>query len=189
MPLRKRVLWDERNLEANEEYRRQHPVTMHISEPKTPYVHAAFDEEGNFVDGSRVAEAEEGERQSSTWDPKINALARQMKEGLSKQVEGPLAPVTPSGRPMLSPGVTNGDVLAKRHAMEFKTMRRAVYADEGATFKALLARKYDDDDDDEKEEDREKGNGGGGSDGTADSGSGSSKKKKGSGGNGEKNVQ
>ncbi|ORC90070.1 uncharacterized protein TM35_000091200 [Trypanosoma theileri] len=173
MPVRKRVLWDESNLEANEEYRRQHPVTMHISEPKTPYVYTEFDEEGNFDDGSK---GEEVEAKNSTWDPQINALARQMKEGLSKEVEGPVAPVSSSGRPMLSPDVTNGDMLAKRHATEFKTMRKAVYADEGATFKKLLARKDEDDDEDEDDEDEDDDKG---DDDGNDSTGGASKSKKG----------
>ncbi|KEG15246.1 hypothetical protein DQ04_00131050 [Trypanosoma grayi] len=151
MAQRKRVLWDEENLEENEEYRRLHPVTMRITEPKTPYAYEEFDEEGNFIDGSKEANAETG----TTWDPKVNALVRHMKEELARESEGPVAPVSSTGRPMLSVGVTDGELLEKRHSEEFKTMRRAVYADEGANFKALLAHKCDDDVDDEDEDDAE----------------------------------
>ncbi|ESL10376.1 hypothetical protein TRSC58_01893 [Trypanosoma rangeli SC58] len=138
---RKRVIWDENNLDRNEEYRRLHPVTMRITEPKTPYEYARM-EEGSFCDELDLTEGdgklEEGT--SSTWDPKVNALAREVKEECVQSGARIVAPVSSSGRPMLSPGVTTGKLLEKELDEKFRKMRKAVYADEGAKFKAQLAK-------------------------------------------------
>ncbi|KAF8293298.1 putative protein phosphatase inhibitor 2 (ipp-2) [Trypanosoma cruzi] len=157
MTCRKHVVWDESNLEDNEEYRRLHPVTMRITEPKTPYEYAEFDEEGNFDDYSEATDGNNKleDQGSSTWDPQINALARELKEEFLKDVNKQVAPISSSGRPMLLATVTNGEELERQHEEKFKRMRRAVYADEGANYKALLGKKHDDDDDGEEEEEEE----------------------------------
>ena len=54
---RRRVVWDESNLEGNQAYFDANPVTRHIDEPKTPYEpERAMDEEGNFVDSDDEAD-------------------------------------------------------------------------------------------------------------------------------------
>ncbi|AAZ10578.1 hypothetical protein, conserved [Trypanosoma brucei brucei TREU927] len=160
---RKRVMWDEKNLEDNEEYRRTHPVTMHITEPKTPFQYPEdeedFEEALERNDDGGGDEVENG----GTWDPKVNELARQVREEFRKEAPVVVAPVAPSGRPMLSDEVVSGEALEKQRAAEFKTMRKAVYADEGARVKALLGKgnTFDDDgddgDDNNEEEEGEEG--------------------------------
>ncbi|KAG5473678.1 hypothetical protein LSCM1_04305 [Leishmania martiniquensis] len=132
----KHVEWDEKNLEANAEYQRQHPVTIHITEPKTPYVYA----DGDCSDS-------EGEA-SLKWDPVVNAKVKEIKE----QVVGdfsdrPKAPTTKTGRPMLAEGTVTGELAQQQHQKEFRKMRKAVYADEGAMFKKALTHEVADDDD------------------------------------------
>ncbi len=95
---RKKVVWDEHNLNANEEYRRLHPVTMRIDEPKTPYVEMTeeekrlFDEEEERerlaeLQASRkvmegAQEAKGGPDEEDSWDPDVNSVARQAKLAL-----------------------------------------------------------------------------------------------------------
>lgn len=136
---RRRVEWDEDNLAANEEYQRQHPVTMHIDEPKTPFVHMDDD----------VAEAMD--RGEVSWDPKINALARTVREEAMNDRRGaPAAPVDKkTGRPMLHPDTTSGKLEEETTDRQFRQMRKAVYADEGANFKAMLAAQGAEDNEDE----------------------------------------
>ncbi|RNF17832.1 putative protein phosphatase inhibitor [Trypanosoma conorhini] len=142
MTCRKHVVWDENNLEQNEEYRRLHPVTMRITEPKTPYEYAGVDEEGNFSDETEPTEGNGKleEETLTTWDPKVNALAKEVKEGCIKGRTRIVAPISSSGRPMLSAAVTSGKQLEEEHDEDFRRMRKAVYADEGARFKALLSK-------------------------------------------------
>lgn len=138
----RRVVWDEDNLEKNAEYQRQHPVTMHIDEPKTPYVHIEDED----------AEAQDRGEELS-WDPKANAVARQVKEKVASEgPSGPAAPVSKSGRPMLHPETATGELEAKQQERQFREMRKAVYADEGANFRALLAKRHDDDEDEDDDE-------------------------------------
>ena len=100
--MRKRVVWDETNLADNEEYRRLHPVTMRIDEPKTPFVHedgsshalleehceeshtapegkpssSTLESSGTFEEALEKQDAEEeGNCPGSTWDPQVNAIA------------------------------------------------------------------------------------------------------------------
>ncbi|KAK7197653.1 Protein phosphatase inhibitor 2 (IPP-2) [Novymonas esmeraldas] len=126
----KHVEWDEQNLEDNAEYQRQHPVTMHITEPKTPFVH---------VDGDDIA-AEEAEEASRTWDLAVNAKVKEMKEHVVGDFsDRPQAPVSKAGRPMLAEGTLTGELAQQQHRKEFRKMRKAVYADEGAMFKKALS--------------------------------------------------
>ncbi|CAD2213434.1 hypothetical protein AGDE_01722 [Angomonas deanei] len=132
---KRQVVWDEQNLSENAEYQRTHPVTMHIDEPKTPYVHLDDDVEDD--------EDEHGKK----WDPTINAYVKEAKERVLSEKTGPAAPVK-GGRPMLAPGTTDGRLGQEQHDRQFKSLRKAVYADEGAKFKALLAQNSDNDDED-----------------------------------------
>lgn len=132
MPHGKRVEWDEENLEANAEYQRLHPVTLHITEPKTPYVHVDDD----------VEEAEPGE---GSWDPTVNSNVRKMKEDvITDTSDRPKAPIGKNGRPMLAAGTADGTLEAEQRNRDFKKMRKAVYADEGAVFKKALQQNMED---------------------------------------------
>jgi hypothetical protein len=135
----KHVEWDEQNLSANAEYQRQHPVTMRITEPKTPYV---------YVDGDDIEDEMEKEA-AAKWDPAVNAKVREIKEQVASDMsERPRAPVSKAGRPMLHPGTATGELAEEQHKREFKQMRKAVYADEGAMFKKMMEH-HDEEDDDE----------------------------------------
>ncbi|KAG5490540.1 hypothetical protein JKF63_00660 [Porcisia hertigi] len=124
----KHVAWDEQNLEANAEYQRQHPVTIHITEPKTPYPYADGDD------------LEEEEVASLKWDPAVNAKVKEIKERVTGDFsDRPKAPVTKAGRPMLAEGTVTGELARQQHQRDFQKMRKAVYADEGAMFKKALA--------------------------------------------------
>ncbi|EPY29164.1 hypothetical protein STCU_04693 [Strigomonas culicis] len=126
---RNRVAWDEDNLAENEEYRRTHPVTMHIDEPKTPFIHVDDDVEEDVE-----------ERSHCYWDADINAYAKEVKDRvLHDTTDAPKAPVR-KGRPMLADGTVTGDLERDKHDRDFKKMRRAVYADEGKKFKNLLSK-------------------------------------------------
>ncbi|KPA80275.1 hypothetical protein ABB37_04571 [Leptomonas pyrrhocoris] len=140
----KHVEWDEQNLTANAEYQRQHPVTLHITEPKTPY---------SYVDGEDMEEDEERSEIAQKWDPAVNAKVKEMREQIESDMsERPKAPLSKSGRPMLHPGTATGELMAEQHKREFSKMRKAVYADEGAMFKKALEQRDDDDEDDEEQE-------------------------------------
>lgn len=154
---RKRVVWDESNLAGNEEYRKLHPVTMKIDEPKTPFHH----DEGEYVDD----EAESADEVRGTWDPKVNDLARRVKQetplvrdeqcqaNISSTQESTSGKKKGGKRPSLvvqSPEDALSDskrLEERQHEAEFRAMRKAVYADEGAKFKQLLHTTIDDDDD------------------------------------------
>lgn len=127
----RRVEWDEKNLAANEEWQKAHPVTMHIDEPKTPYVH--IDDET-----AAAMDAETG-----TWDPKVNANVKDMAERIYNSFNVPTstAPVSASGRPMLSEHVVSGKASEECREQQFKALRKALYADEGNRFKELLGKK------------------------------------------------
>ena len=126
---RKKVVWDEGNLTENEEYRRLHPVTMRIDEPKTPYVEMTeeerrlFDDEeelerladmakahaaagGGGGDGGDVAVGD-----GSSWDHEVNSVARQAKLALPAHDMGcpspsPSAPLPPKAVPVSAPEPT-----------------------------------------------------------------------------------
>ncbi|GET90273.1 hypothetical protein, conserved [Leishmania tarentolae] len=131
----KHVEWDEKNLEANAEYQRQHPVTMHITEPKTPY---------SYADGDDLEAEEEA---SLKWDPTVNAKVKEIKEQIAGDFsDRPVAPISKSGRPMLAEGTITGELAHQQHQKEFCKMRKAVYADEGAMFKKVLTEECTEDD-------------------------------------------
>lgn len=140
MAQRKRVVWDEGNLANNEEYRKLHPVTMKIDEPKTPYhPSVAIEEEGTF---------DEEHIEKGTWDPEVNAIARKVKlEAPLERTELPAAQpsakaakkgVSLSLAPVIPEQAEHHD--KQQHEAQFKSMRKAVYADEGKQFRALLAK-------------------------------------------------
>ena len=158
--MRRAVVWDEQNLHDNEEYHKLHPVTKPIDEPKTPYEpNRAMNEEGEFIDeDGEVLDPSESE--NSSWDSKINAVAHDAKlhaccspvlpppPADAPPVEGP-----PSKRPRakisIQSHVPEEIVKAaneKRHNVEFKQMRKVVYADEGNKFKQMLQRGSEDED-------------------------------------------
>lgn len=131
---KKRVVWDERNLNENAEYHRLHPVTMHIDEPKTPY---------HYMDDAPLENDEE-----EMWDPQINAYVREVKDRITGERTGPVAPFNAkTGCPQLAPGTINGELSAEKAKTDFVKVRKAVYADEGAKFREMLKRKENDEDD------------------------------------------
>lgn len=149
MSTRKRVLWDEQNLNANEEYRRLHPVTMRIDEPKTPYcAGSSLPEEGEDEQFDHVTQKIE------SWEPEVNDVARKAK--LEAPLVRTLPPATDDGvvepkknRPSVKIAVSVSEEESmenekKQHEAQFKHMRKAVYADEGAKFKLLLSKSSDD---------------------------------------------
>lgn len=138
---RKKVEWDENNLEENAEYQRLHPVTMHIDEPKTPFAH--IDD-----DVARAMDEEDEEH----WDPEVNAYVKQLKEKISGTRDGPVAPIDAKGRPRLALGTVTGELTEEKAKKDFTKMRKAVYADEGAKFRAMLAKANAEDEEDEDEE-------------------------------------
>ncbi|CAJ1029370.1 conserved hypothetical protein [Leishmania braziliensis MHOM/BR/75/M2904] len=132
----KHVEWDEQNLEENAEYQRQHPVTMHITEPKTPF---------SYADGDDLEAEEEA---LLKWDPAVNAKVKEIKEQVTGDFsDRPIAPTTKAGRPMLAEGTVTGELAKQQHQKEFRKMRKAVYADEGAMFKKALTQNGKDEDD------------------------------------------
>eukprot|EP00796_Vickermania_ingenoplastis_P000905 gene905-532_t len=140
--VKKKVEWDEQNLEKNAEYQRLHPVTMHIDEPKTPYAH--IDD-----DVARAMDEEDEEH----WDPKVNAYVKQIKERITGARDGPVAPIdAKTGRPQLAVGTVTGELLEEKAKKDFSNMRKAVYADEGAKFRAMLAKANAEVDEDEEQD-------------------------------------
>lgn len=153
VPARKQVVWDESNLAQNEEYRRLNPVLMKIDEPKTPFCH----DDGSYVDDEAHAESdgEDGGLKDGTWDPKVNYLARRVKNETPMvrvddlpEVHTPADCETSGQKERKRPKLvikSEADVLSRsqelekrQHDAEFRAMRKAVYADEGAKFKKLL---------------------------------------------------
>lgn len=134
---RKKVEWDERNLAANAEYQRLHPVTMHIDEPKTPYVHMT-DEEVQAME-------------RDTWDPEANRVAHEVKERILNEQSGRVVAPVKNGRPQLAAGTASGELAEELHNKQFRKFRSQVYADEGAKFKAMLAKKQAGEEDGEDE--------------------------------------
>uniref|UniRef100_A0A6U4X006 Protein phosphatase inhibitor 2 n=1 Tax=Neobodo designis TaxID=312471 RepID=A0A6U4X006_NEODS len=154
---RRGIQWDEGNLEANAEWHREHPVTMKIDEPKTPF---------SYDDGEYPEDSDEEADRDGTWaDAAYNHLAAKSRheapvaaskthrpEGDDATAEGGRKP-----RPKLSlPGPDSAAPAADDGASEdkavFKHMRKAVYADEGKKFLAMrnaLAQQQDDEEEDE----------------------------------------
>lgn len=157
MPERKKVVWDEGNLTQNEEYRRLHPVTMKIDEPKTPYCfNSALEEDENTFERELAAERE------TTWDITANELARRAKHVLPAVIAEVVATETvpevsiqgSSKRPRPAIAVVSEEhikeVEQSRQETEFRSLRKVVYADEGAKFKLMLNKKDEDEDLDEE---------------------------------------
>lgn len=143
------VEWDEKNLTANAEYQRQHPVTMHITEPKTPYSYADDEDLEDLED-------EQEREKSEKWDPTVNAKVKEIKEQVTSDMsDRPKAPISKSGRPMLHAGTATSELEEQRHKQEFKRMRKAVYADEGAMFKKALKQHEEEEEKEEGEEEEE----------------------------------
>lgn len=151
----KHVVWDEDNLVHNAEWQAANPVTMKIDEPKTPYEpDRAMTEEGDFVDSDdehhkrRVNphSHHEVDPNDPEWDEKTRDFARRAR------AEAPVVhtPTTDHGHDAASikGGGLSLDVhhtgshshAEEQHRAEFEHMRKAVYADEGAKFKAMLAK-------------------------------------------------
>lgn len=158
-----RIKWDEENLAANEEWHRLHPVTMKIDEPKTPY---------NWDEGEYPPEDDEHggdhHEKNSTWaDTHYNRMAAQARLTAPQvEVESTVVPPPTTEAPDAPPRKQRIAVIStapvdeeeakkreeKQQEVEFRHMRKAVYADEGAKFKALLASKAKVEDDEEGDE-------------------------------------
>lgn len=133
---RKKVVWDERNLTENAEYHRLHPVTMHIDEPKTPY---------HYMNELPQLAPEEDEM----WDPSINAYVKEIKDRITGEKIVASAPVdAKTGLPRLNPKTFSDAHSDEKAKKDFVKIRKAVYADEGAKFRAMLSKKDDDEDED-----------------------------------------
>ena len=158
------VVWDEDNLAANQKYFEEHPVTMKIDEPPTPFAYGTGDEDDEEqIKDSPITEqeadtGEAGAHRGTTWDPKYNAVARQAKLTVpAVHAKSEVSDEQPSkkNRPKLAL-VDEAEATAveeERKKEEFKHMRKQVYADEGKNFKALLSAASVDDQEDEEEED------------------------------------
>jgi hypothetical protein len=146
----KRVVWDETNLNENAEWQASHPVTMKIDEPKTPYEpDRAMDEEGNFVDSDdehhkhRVNPSSAAE--DPEWDEQTRDFARRAKAEApvvhTPTYDANQAPASfkKGGLSLDTSAPANNSHAEEQHKAEFQHMRKAVYADEGAKFKAMLA--------------------------------------------------
>jgi len=175
---RARVVWDEKNLKENAEWQAAHPVTMKIDEPKTPYNHddgeySEEDDEGGIGEPKHV-----GDSRSGWADAAYNHLATRARHeasgalrGPSTDVAVPAAAATDDAPPRKRAGVAlpalatapvdeaAAERAEREREHEFRHMRKAVYADEGAKFKALLAKgakcqvDSDEEDDDKKDAD------------------------------------
>eukprot|EP00759_Apiculatamorpha_spiralis_P039136 PhF_6_TR38029/c0_g1_i1/m.56759 len=152
----KRALWDESNLKENEDYFKEHPVTMKITEGKTPF------------ERSREWEQEfhEGDVDNDTWRTDANHVARDTKiviaHGLSHHhtqeiptpQEAPTTTTTPSTDTIATKKKGPPPVIETTHSLPevpehltqeeqdimFEKMRKAVLKDEAAKFKELMRR-------------------------------------------------
>jgi hypothetical protein len=181
-PVRKRIgsarrgiQWDENNLDANAEWHRENPVTMHIDEPKTPY---------NYDDGEYPVDSDDDEAQAGTWadasynhlaaksrheapvtgaDPKAHrAEAAATTDATDAAEAGQPAPrpkltlaLDPAPAPAGAPGEapTGGESPEKQQDRAvFNHMRKAVYADEGKKFLAMRNALANVDDEEDEED-------------------------------------
>jgi hypothetical protein len=146
---RKSIVWDEGNLSSNAEWHKANPVTMHIDEPKTEFVH---DDGAGFGSDSD----EEKEEKEDGW-----AEAEYNKVGGRSLVSKPVAAAAAAPPPgdgslsLTSPNAASEEQQQEaEHAEEFKHMRKAVYADEGKKFIAMreaMKRQAEEEDDDDDE--------------------------------------
>eukprot|EP00656_Telonema_subtile_P027672 TRINITY_DN29801_c0_g1_i1.p1 TRINITY_DN29801_c0_g1~~TRINITY_DN29801_c0_g1_i1.p1 ORF type:complete len:166 (+),score=48.06 TRINITY_DN29801_c0_g1_i1:164-661(+) len=148
----KRVVWDESNLNDNAEWQAANPVTMKIDEPKTPYEpDRAMDEEGNFVDSddehhkSKVNPGSSTAAENPEWDENTRDFARRARAE-APVVHTPTYDANQGATDFKKGGLSldtsapaNDSHAEEQHKAEFQHMRKAVYADEGAKFKAMLA--------------------------------------------------
>lgn len=121
---RRKVVWDEDNLAENEEYQRQNPVTLHITEPDTPY---CFDRHDS------------SDEEETNWDAEANQYIKGYKEELLSEKRVPAPSCETTGKPQISISVVSGEEAEKQTREDFNRMRKAVYADEGKAFRAKKA--------------------------------------------------
>eukprot|EP00760_Papus_ankaliazontas_P000088 PhM_4_TR10023/c1_g1_i1/m.95040 len=158
------VQWDETNLQANEAYFKEHPVTMHIDEGKTPYAEMP----AGFMQNIEEKDAE------NTWKTDVNAVARDTKyDAVHGGLDRPSATnddhhdnndnnnnVNKSGKPHIriadceQQPHSSSDMTPEEQERVFKAMRSKVLGDEAAKFRELMKKgpPVDDDDEDENEE-------------------------------------
>lgn len=137
------IRWDEGNLAANEQWHKEHPVTMRIDEPKTPFV-APEDVPGDDAEFDEDCD-------ESTWQdaPYNHVAASAMQIASSKVLQEEQeahstidkAQPTSSSRRTLSVSTTEAptdeEIEIARKEKEFALARKAVYADEGRKYLAL----------------------------------------------------
>eukprot|EP01065_Artemidia_motanka_P040154 TRINITY_DN4981_c0_g1_i2.p1 TRINITY_DN4981_c0_g1~~TRINITY_DN4981_c0_g1_i2.p1 ORF type:complete len:231 (+),score=79.72 TRINITY_DN4981_c0_g1_i2:70-693(+) len=157
-PLRSRMRWDEENLQENAAYMAANPK-MKIDEPPTPYNRYAMEEDRDLQEAEAVLRRE-GSQEMEGGPTAAQLEARMCMVGAALQAAAGASPQPEQAED------GEGDVAAAAAAPrvagegernpteEFKNKRRAVYAAEGASFKALLSKggADDDEDDDDDEE-------------------------------------
>eukprot|EP01062_Namystynia_karyoxenos_P071701 TRINITY_DN67354_c0_g1_i1.p1 TRINITY_DN67354_c0_g1~~TRINITY_DN67354_c0_g1_i1.p1 ORF type:complete len:229 (+),score=69.70 TRINITY_DN67354_c0_g1_i1:69-689(+) len=150
-----RAVWDEENLAENAAYMAANPKQK-IDEPPTPYNRYQMEDDADLQEGLQrqgSVEAVEAPTQSE-MDARmqmVGALLQHSAATESKQCDGGDGAESP---PRVAQGEEEGEAAqAERDHEEFKMKRRAVYAAEGASFKALLQKGGAVDDDDEDEDD------------------------------------
>eukprot|EP00758_Cryptobia_borreli_P004624 Tbor_TRINITY_DN4490_c0_g2::TRINITY_DN4490_c0_g2_i1::g.8024::m.8024/K16833/PPP1R2, IPP2; protein phosphatase inhibitor 2 len=162
------VVWDEENLEKNAEYHRENPVTKPIDEPKTPFEPSRqLDEEGDFIDSDDEAYKKiVSGTPEELWDKKTMDFVRRARASVPVSVDekeqkvstetharGKRVRLTIDTEPTTDMKVNKDESLAKK---EFNHMRKAVYADEGAKFRALRAKLQSEEKEDLEEDSDEK---------------------------------
>jgi hypothetical protein len=169
---RRGIQWDETNLHENAEWLKAHPVTKHIDEPKTPYA----EDDGNYPDED---DDDDATADTSWADAPYNALAAKarletpavdtpttVKMHRTEEIDASAPTAARKARGLSIPLVVphppapaeeaEPDEDKQQHEAEFRSMRKAVYADEGKKFLAMkeaLQHIADDDEDDQDDDD------------------------------------
>eukprot|EP01062_Namystynia_karyoxenos_P069330 TRINITY_DN64842_c0_g1_i1.p2 TRINITY_DN64842_c0_g1~~TRINITY_DN64842_c0_g1_i1.p2 ORF type:complete len:240 (+),score=82.58 TRINITY_DN64842_c0_g1_i1:92-721(+) len=152
-----RARWDEKNLAENAEYMAANPK-MKIDEPPTPYHRYQEEADADLQENLRRQDSVEAEGDPSAAD--VTSRVQMAAAVLGGEGRRPAAAassprsISSGSNPVPSDQRSSGDSPRDpRKHEEFIQKRRAVYAAEGASFKALLRQgmPVDDDDDDDNE--------------------------------------